>query len=160
VKTEDLANYMKKDNTTFTGTATFYTLLIANSGTTILDESGGPNSGALHFDNIGGYNAFYINNTPYFYVTADSCYVNNTLGIDTNEKQILFYRANNFWYLMLMTMVLNYKSKQELYLKIGMKMRLNFIKMVILKFLVHVHQMVFIKHQHYIKVVQQHFEVI
>jgi hypothetical protein len=41
VKTEDLANYMKKDDTTFTGTTTFDTLAIANSNTTILGESAG-----------------------------------------------------------------------------------------------------------------------
>ena len=95
VKTEDLdlTDYAKKDDETFTGTTTIDTLAITDSNTTILGESG-----QLHFDNNDGYYAFHINSYPYLYVTADSCYVNNTLSIDTNEKQIVFYRENNFWY--------------------------------------------------------------
>jgi len=94
IKTIDLTDYAKKDDETFTGTTTIDTLAISNSATTILGE----NNESLHFNNNNGYYAFHINNTPYFYVTSSSCYVNTTLGIDTNEKQILFYRENNFWY--------------------------------------------------------------
>ena len=80
--------------------------------------------------------------------------MNTSLGIDTNEKQILFYRENNFWYFNA-----NDKSNPEHHLQIGMK-HLHFIKMVILPFLDIVRHMVFIIHQHYIKVAQQHFLVI
>ena len=90
VKTDDLADYVKKDDAifdnyvlkdaaTFTGTTTFDTLAIVDSGTTI---HGVDNQ--LHFNNNDGYYGFHINNYPYFYVRDDACWVNTTLGIDTN----------------------------------------------------------------------------
>ena len=145
-------NYVLKDAATFTGTTTIDTLAIADSGTTILGVDN-----QLHFNNTDGYYGFHINNYPYFYVNTYSCYVNTTLGIDTNQEQIVFYRENNFWYFKAEDNGENYKSKQELHLQIGIQMRLNFIKMVILKCLVHVDRMDFIIHPHYIKVMQQLF---
>ena len=78
--TLDLTDYVKKDAGTFTGTTTIDTLAIANSASTILGEE----NRSLHFDinNINGYYGFHI----------------QTLGIDTNQEQIVFYRENNFWY--------------------------------------------------------------
>ena len=78
----------------FAGTTTINELAIADSGTTIT----GANSHELHFNNTDGYYAFHINNYPYFYITQDACYVNTTLAIDSNDKQILFYREHNFWF--------------------------------------------------------------
>ena len=95
VKKDDVIfdDYAKKDNATFTGTTTIDTLAIADSGTSILGIDA-----QLHFHNIGDYYAFHIDNYPYFYITPSSCYVNTTLGIDTIQEQIVFYRENNFWY--------------------------------------------------------------
>jgi hypothetical protein len=83
------------NNATFSGTTTFGSLAIANSATTIEGE----NNESLHFNNTNnyGYYAFHINNTPYFYIREDSCFVNNSLSINANEKQIIFYQDNNFW---------------------------------------------------------------
>ena len=154
LKTEDLTDYAKKDDATFTGTTTINTIAITNSNTTIFGESG-----QLHFDNNDGYYAFHINSYPYFYVTADSCYVNNTLSIDTNEKQIVFYRANNFWYFNANDngTTLQIKSGTSL---TNWNEAFTFHQMVILAFLDIVRHMVFIIHPHYIKVAQQHFLVV
>ena len=76
------------------GTTTINELAIADSGSTIT----GANAHELHFNNTDGYYGFHINNYPYFYVNTYSCYVNTTLGINTNQEQIVFYRENNFWY--------------------------------------------------------------
>jgi hypothetical protein len=82
------------NNPSFAGTTTINELAISDSGTTIT----GANSHELHFNNTDGYYAFHINNYPYFYITQDACYVNTTLAIDSNDKQILFYREHNFWF--------------------------------------------------------------
>ena len=82
------------NNPSFAGSTTINELAIADSGTTIT----GANSHELHFNNTDGYYAFHINNYPYFYITQDACYVNTTLAIDSNDKQILFYREHNFWF--------------------------------------------------------------
>ena len=108
VKTEDLTDYVKKDdaifdnyasinNATFTGSTTIDTLLIADSGAKIEGQSN--NVLVFDIDADNAYYAFHIKNYPYFYIGNETCYCNTTLGIDANEKQLLFYRENNFWYL-------------------------------------------------------------
>jgi len=81
-------------NPTFSGTTTLDTINITNSGTSIT----GLNGHELHLNNDNGYYAFEINNYPNFLVLADISYFNTTLGIDAADKQLLFYKENNFWY--------------------------------------------------------------
>ena len=50
----------------------------------------------MHFNNDNGFYAFNVNNYPNFLILPDISYFNTTLGIDAADKQLLFYKENNF----------------------------------------------------------------